>query len=108
VFITDTLEGLKGLKGEMNPVALVDKLALEWKLQSHDDDSMLVLLQDDSAYRLHQETKRPILTKKVIEDVDDLRDFIASASRRAFQTCYLLARPDAAYIQRVLVDDIFE
>lgn len=107
MFITDTLEGLKGLKSDSNPVALVDKLALEWKLHSQDDDSLL-LLQEDSSYLLHQRIKRPILLKKTISDVDDLRDFIATASRRAFQTSFLLAQPDLGYIEEVLVGDIFE
>ena len=89
------------------PTALVDRLALDWKLEP-DTHELLEFMANDSLYRLRRPSNRPILTRREIADVGDLKEFVGTASQRAFQASYLLAQPDLTYIYAVLVEEIFE
>ncbi|CAH1756245.1 1732_t:CDS:10 [Entrophospora sp. SA101] len=94
---------------EWSPYALMDKLGDHLSGQTVDLSGLragvpLAPIPDS----LNQESKRPMLTLKSINNVRQLESFIRNISLYVYQCTYTLSQPDIPYIENLLESDLLE
>ncbi|CAG8507748.1 1615_t:CDS:10 [Paraglomus brasilianum] len=107
IFIRDTIDVINHSL-EWSPYALMDRLGEKFEDGQHDNYHVPIHPNTSVISPSKGEFKRPMLTVKSIASIRQLSFFVRHISLYVYQSTYTLAKPDLAYIEHLLENDLLE